>query len=68
MKPKPKGKTPVMSKPEEYEVIGDTSEWIVPLQNLSYTTIDKLKEVDNLGYWPMTSTATRIKTSWICQG
>ena len=47
---KPVGsKLKVQSLKEEYIKIGIPEEWIEPLQELGYTTIDKLKEVEKPG-------------------
>jgi len=48
MKPETKAKAPATSKPEEYEAIGVPAEWIEPLQKLGYTSINKLKEVEDI--------------------
>ena len=49
MKPETPAKAPAISKPEEYLALGIPEEWVEPLQKLGYTTIDKLKEVENSG-------------------
>ena len=49
MKPETSAKAPAMSKAEEYEAIGVPAEWIEPLQNLGYNTIDKLIAVEKPG-------------------
>jgi len=36
------------SRPEEYQELGIPKEWIPVLQELGYTTIEKLKEVENV--------------------
>ena len=48
MKPEAPTKAPAISKPEEYEAIGVPAEWIEPLQKLGYTSINKLKEVEDI--------------------
>ncbi len=49
MKPETKAKAPSKAKAEEYTTLGIPEEWVEPLQKLGYTTIDKLKEVENPG-------------------
>ena len=49
MKPEAQAKAPALSTPEEYLALGIPEAWIEPLQNLGYTTIDKLKEVEKPG-------------------
>ncbi len=49
MKPEAPANAPALSKPEEYEAIGVTEEWVAPLQALGYTTTDKHKEVEKPG-------------------
>jgi len=49
MKPEAPAKAPVVSTPEDYQAIGVPAEWVEPLQNLGYTTIEKLKEVEKPG-------------------
>jgi lysyl-tRNA synthetase class 2 len=49
MKPETQAKAPVVSSKEDYTAIGVPIEWVEPLQELGYTTIDKLKEVEKPG-------------------
>ena len=43
------GKFKVQSSKEDYTVLGIPEEWVPVLQNLGYTTIEKLKEVEKPG-------------------
>jgi lysyl-tRNA synthetase class 2 len=49
MRPETSKKEKVKSKKEEYLEIGVPEEWIEPLQELGYTTISKLKELEKPG-------------------
>jgi lysyl-tRNA synthetase class 2 len=49
MKPESQTRAPAMSSPEEYTALGIPEEWVEPLQALGYTTVEKLKEVENPG-------------------
>ena len=47
--PQMKPEAPATSTPEEYEAIGVPAEWVEPLQDLGYTTIDKIKALEKPG-------------------
>jgi len=49
MKPEAPAKVPSLSSKEEYLEIGVPEEWVEPLQQLGYTTIDKLKGLEKPG-------------------
>jgi hypothetical protein len=49
MKPETQAKAPAVSSKEEYLAIGVPEEWVKPLQDLGYTTVEKLKEVEKPG-------------------
>jgi hypothetical protein len=47
MKPEAYPKAPVVSKPEEYLVLGVPADWVEPLQKLGYTTVEKPGKLAN---------------------
>ena len=49
MKPEAQAKSQAVSPKEDYLALGVPEAWIVPLQKLGYTTIDKLKAVEKPG-------------------
>ena len=48
MKPEATAKAPTLSKPEEYLALGVPEAWIEPLQKLGCTTVEKLKEFEDV--------------------
>ncbi|MBA7522907.1 hypothetical protein ES705_15027 [subsurface metagenome] len=42
------GKSKVESQKEEYTELGVPEEWIPVLQDLGYTTVEQLKEIENV--------------------
>jgi lysyl-tRNA synthetase class 2 len=49
MKPEASQKLKVESEKSEYLEIGVPAEWVEPLQNLGYTTIEKIKALEKPG-------------------
>jgi len=49
MKPEAQAKASALSSADEYLGLGVPAEWVEPLQKLGYTTVEKLKELENPG-------------------